>query len=1109
MEGLVGILLTLALVLISSGPLAVILVIVLFKKFGSLENRLTRLEGKAQTGPSGVVPAKLSEAVRTEPAWSGRGVTFTPVSSTPEPVNMETAGTSQPKPPVQEIPSEAKPQYAELRNLIENQREELKTQPAIPSIPIPPAPSVLQKEPLAAMTAAGPAVSQTPPRQYFPVPPAPRPAQPGGLELKIGTRVILIAGIITVIFGVGFFLKYVYDKGYFSPAARVALVAVGGLAGVVIGEVLRRRNFEVVAKGITALGFALLYAAVFGGTRVYGLFSAEWAFVFSILVTATAMAYAVILDELLIAFLSLLGGYLAPVIISTGQNLPVPLFTYVLALSAGAMGCAMFRRWRAVNWIAMTGTWLLYTAWFEHNYTSDQLAVALLWLCIFACLYLLLPILYGLVRQIEARAEDVVLVVVNSIAVFYYSWRILSPGDQKSLALATGLLGTAHLAVMFAVLWRCRGDVKLQVSLGILGTAFVTAALPMYFELQAALTGWTIEAVAMTFIGIRYRSLWTQVMAFLVSGVSVAGLFYHLPLHPEGDFSVFLNAPFGTWLFVSAGLLACHSFWRFLRPSQTDEKEASFAAQVFYAAGALLLAVGLALEWHAHCSIHMVYSTVGQAWFLKGMMMVAVLLIPAFLARPLSPVGDIVRNVGAAAAVFGAVFFAIAMMGVYTQAFTLFINLPFGLALGFMAALFWAAWQFKQTHETSEIQRQLSSTLVFLGVFFFFIVLTEQMYLYWSCRHECTDYVGDWRSNAIRCVLITWAVYGLLLLAVGIRFKKTCILSLAFFVTSLSAAGLFFLLPLHRNADFQLAYNPPFITWAVVAAAILTGHGLLCFMRQPDVKDAGWITQFYYTAGLILLALGAGLEWAEHCRWHLQPANAAQLHLHLGLILLLAVTVQGFLARPMSPTGSLVTAAGVLTALGGGVYTAYAMLEVYYTPFALFANGPFAFATLFVIGMLMGAWMMRRTAPSGQEGRLLPAAIIFSALVLTWILLSEQVYLFWYCKNTYGPAPIANWKFSAQMYMSVTWAVYAAVLMIIGFAVRTAGIRWLSLAIFAVLLGKIFIIDSATLRPDYRIGAFITTGVILVGVSFLYQLLKNKGFFEAHEKSKKAAIDDK
>jgi uncharacterized membrane protein len=491
------------------------------------------------------------------------------------------------------------------------------------------------------------------------------------------------------------------------------------------------------------------------------------------------------------------------------------------------------------------------------------------------------------------------------------------------------------------------------------------------------------------------------------------------------------------------------------------------------------------------------------------MMMVAGLLIPAFLARPLSPGGDNVRNVGAAALVLGAVFFAIAMMGVYTQAFILFINLPFGLALGFMAALFWAAWQFKQTHETAEIQRQFPSTLVFLGVFFFFIILTEQMYLYWSCRHEYSDYVGDWRSNAIRCVLISWAVYGLLLLAAGIRFKKTYIQSLAFFVTSLSAVGLLFLLPLHRTADFQLAYNPPFITWAIVAAAILTGHGLLRFMRQPDAKDAGWITQFYYTAGLILLALGAGLEWAEHCHWHLQPANLAQMHLHLGLILLLAVTVQGFLARPLSPAGSLITAVGILTALGGAVYAAYAMLEVYYTPFTLFANGPFAFAALFAMGMLMAAWRIRHTAPSGQEARLLPAAMIFSALVLIWILFSEQVYLFWYCKNTYGPVPVANWRFSAQMYMSVTWAVYAAVLMMIGFAARNAGIRWLSLSIFAVLLGKIFIIDTATLRPEYRIAAFITTGVILVGVSFLYQLLKNKGFFEALEKSTKNAIDEK
>ena len=47
--------------------------------------------------------------------------------------------------------------------------------------------------------------------------------------------------------------------------------------------------------------------------------------------------------------------------------------------------------------------------------------------------------------------------------------------------------------------------------------------------------------------------------------------------------------------------------------------------------------------------------------------------------------------------------------------------------------------------------------------------------------------------------------------------------------------------------------------------------------------------------------------------------------------------------------------------------------------------------------------------------------------------------------------------------------------------------------------GKIFVIDTATLRTEYRIAAFLTTGLVLVGVSFLYQFLKKKGFFDIIE----------
>ncbi len=193
-------------------------------------------------------------------------------------------------------------------------------------------------------------------------------AQTGSLEQRIGTRWVLVAGVITVIFAVGFFLKYAYENQWIGPWGRVLIAGLGGLAALAIGEVTRRRGYDFVAKGVTAMGFAILYATVFAAHRWYGLIGPVPAYVLAVGVTMAAMLYAVVLDEVAIALLSLAGGYLTPIMLSTGENLPNPLFAYVLILSTGAMLCAYWRKWSPVNILAFIGTYLLYTAWFEKFY---------------------------------------------------------------------------------------------------------------------------------------------------------------------------------------------------------------------------------------------------------------------------------------------------------------------------------------------------------------------------------------------------------------------------------------------------------------------------------------------------------------------------------------------------------------------------------------------------------------------------------------------------------------------------------------------------------------------------------------------------------------------
>jgi hypothetical protein len=742
----------------------------------------------------------------------------------------------------------------------------------------------------------------------------------------------------------------------------------------------------------------------------------------------------------------------------------------------------------------MVGTYLLYTGWFEKFYTPDQMQIALFWLGLFGGMYLVLPIFNGLVKKLIARSEDVTLVVVNSIAVYYYLWRMLYDGSRQGLALASAILGIAHIAMVFVVLWRCREDKKLQAALGVLGTAFITAAIPMYFNtLQPTLVGWAIEAVVLTFIGVRYQSLWTKAMATLVSAIAAAGLFYHLPLHTTEDFRLVFNSPFGTWAWVSAAILICHGLWRF---TKDDNEEGTLMAQVYYVAGLLLLAVGCALEWYAWCDGHFL-NLQGQAWFLMGMMVFAAAMVVAFLTRPVCPKGEVVRMVGVIVTVIGSVFAALAMMGVYYAEFKLLLNIPAAIATLFVASIFYGAWQIKRSLGNNTAQLQLPGAVTTMGLVLVLALLSEQIYMYWYCRNEYGQTVTNWQSVAFLYMLTLWAVSGVMMLFAGIWFKKPVLKALAVITSALSAIGLFMFLPLHFKGDFRFVFNQPFMTWVCVAVSLLIGHGLWRFLTQPKDKDASVVSQVYYAAGLILLAMACVMEWYAHCDWQIEPGPVGDSNFLQGTIVLTGLLVLSFLAQPLPPRGLLVKCLGTLTVLGGSVWTALVMTEVYHGGFAIFANIPFMIAAAFAASILLAAWFIKG-ANESQEGRFrLSSMLVLFSLVLLWVLLSEQIYQYFWCKNQYVEI-VENWRRLSQMYISVAWAIYAAVLIVLGFVFRAAGIRYLSLLIFAVLLGKINL-DVWNLGSEYRIAriaTFLTTGLILVGVSLLYQFLKNKGFFD-------------
>ena len=166
-------------------------------------------------------------------------------------------------------------------------------------------------------------------------------------EQFMGAKLFAWIGGLALFLGVAYFVKYSFEHDLIPPEVRVALGFLVGIGLVAGGMVMRRKDYSITAHTLCATGILILYAVTFACRAVYHFpfFGPVPTFILMTLVTAAAFLLAVRLDAQVIALLGMLGGFLTPVLLSTGQDAPVALFAYIALLDAGLLGVALYQRW--------------------------------------------------------------------------------------------------------------------------------------------------------------------------------------------------------------------------------------------------------------------------------------------------------------------------------------------------------------------------------------------------------------------------------------------------------------------------------------------------------------------------------------------------------------------------------------------------------------------------------------------------------------------------------------------------------------------------------------------------------------------------------------------
>lgn len=349
-------------------------------------------------------------------------------------------------------------------------------------------------------------------------------AKPRDLESLIGGSIFSWAGILAAVFAVAFALKLAFDNDWISPTVRVALGALAGLGLLAVGERLRRKGLRPYAYVLSGGGVLILYLSVYAAYNFYQLLAQPIAFLLMTAVTAVAVLLSVRLDALPVAVLGLVGGFLTPVLLATGQDNQLALFTYVALLDAGVLAVAYFKRWRVLDFLSFAATTLMTLGWAFKYYEQRKLWTTLVFVSLYFVVYSLLSFFHNVLPRRGSRWFDVALLASNATFYFTFCYALWADAQYADAAPAThALLVAAFFAALFyAVRGRFPADRLLAHAYVGAAVTFLTAAVAIQLELEWVTMVWAVEALMLTWAGLRASEPAARRAAFFVFAVALA-----------------------------------------------------------------------------------------------------------------------------------------------------------------------------------------------------------------------------------------------------------------------------------------------------------------------------------------------------------------------------------------------------------------------------------------------------------------------------------------------------------------------------------------------------------------------------------------------------------
>jgi len=410
------------------------------------------------------------------------------------------------------------------------------------------------------------------------------------LEKFIGENLISKFGILILVLGISFFVKFAIAKDWINEPARVGIGVLCGALVMGIAHKLKK-NYAAFSSVLVAGAISIFYFTIAIAFHEYQLFSQTIAFVIMTVITVFSVLVSVSYNRQELAILSLIGGFAVPFMVSTGEGNYVILFSYIAILNTGILAIAYFKKWKIVSILAFVFTALLFVSWYTRALYDDKLPHlgALLFATVFYFIFSTTIVLSNIRNKGVFSMPEYFIMVANTFFFFgvgmgiIHNWGI----DFKGLfSLSLALYNVVYAVILYRKFGLDKNAIYLLIGLAL---TFLTLTIPLQFEGNQITLFWAAEAVLLFWLSQKSkieRFKWGAVIVQLLTIVSLLMDWFNYN-YPVESLKIVFNPLFIAGIFVSLSLFL--TYW--LLKKESDDKKILIFSLPFYRTSVVVLAV--------------------------------------------------------------------------------------------------------------------------------------------------------------------------------------------------------------------------------------------------------------------------------------------------------------------------------------------------------------------------------------------------------------------------------------------------------------------------------------------------------------------------------------